>query len=252
MYLFRRHPLKGSKVWDLDPLKDDRLSMGEKAVFIEDPNNPINRVKPEQLRKWDIFWGDPAKLPYTIAGPYLADLFKRAFVDGLHNPMLRPIANEWETALLKTVDLIQPCNNPNCSEKWYVFDNTTRPKCPFCGTPHKGSLPIADLYYNSGKNIWKPENHRIMIYHNQYLFKWHVSRKVLRNENLTAEDKKPVGYFTIHQNKWVLVNLSLKNMKDVSLNKEIPINTMVELTHEKKIMLNDEEGSRLLYITLLN
>lgn len=91
-----------------------------------------------------------------------------------------------------------------------------------------------------------------MIYHNQYLFKWHVSRKVLRNENLTAEDKKPVGYFTIHQNKWVLVNLSLKNMKDVSLNKEIPINTMVELTHEKKIMLNDEEGSRLLYITLLN
>lgn len=252
MYLFRRHPLKGSKVWDLDAAKDDLLSMGEKAVFIEDPNNPINRVKPDQLRKWDIFWGDPAKLPYTIAGPYLADLFKRAFVDGLHNPMLRPIANEWETALLKTVDLIQPCNNPNCSEKWYVFDNTTHPKCPFCGTPHKGSLPIADLYYNSGKNIWKPENHRIMIYHNQYLFKWHVSRKVLRNENLTAEDKKPVGYFTIHQNKWVLVNLSLKNMKDVSLNKEVPINTMVELTSEKKIMLADEEGCRLLYITLLN
>ena len=107
-------------------------------------------------------------------------------------------------------------------------------------------------YYNSGKNIWKPENHRIMIYHNQYLFKWHVSRKVLRNENLTDEDKKPVGYFTIYKDKWVLVNQSLRKMKDLTLNKDIPINSMVELTNEKKIMLSDEEGCRLLYITLLN
>lgn len=252
MYLLRRHPLKGSKVWDLDTAKDDLLSMGEKAVFIEDPTNNINRVKAEQLRKWDVLWGDPAKLPYTIVGPYLSDLFKRAFVDGLHNPILRPIANEWETALLKTVDLIQPCSNPNCNEKWYVFDNSTNPKCPFCGTPHKGSLPIADLYYNAGKNVWKPENHRLMVYHNQYLFKWHASKKVLRNENLTDEDKKPVGYFTLYQDKWVLVNQGLPKMKDLTLNKTIPINSMVELCHEKKIMLSDEEGGRILYITLLN
>ena len=91
-----------------------------------------------------------------------------------------------------------------------------------------------------------------MIYHNQYLFKWHVSRKVLRNENLTDEDKKPVGYFTIYKDKWVLVNQSLRKMKDLTLNKDIPINSMVELTNEKKIMLSDEEGCRLLYITLLN
>lgn len=91
-----------------------------------------------------------------------------------------------------------------------------------------------------------------MIYHNQYLFKWHVSRKVLRNENLTDDDKKPVGYFTIYKDKWVLVNQSLRKMKDLTLNKDIPINSMVELTNEKKIMLSDEEGSRLLYITLLN
>ena len=91
-----------------------------------------------------------------------------------------------------------------------------------------------------------------MIYHNQYLFKWHVSRKVLRNENLTDEDKKPVGYFTIYKDKWVLVNQSLRKMKDLTRNKDIPINSMVELTNEKKIMLSDEEGCRLLYITLLN
>lgn len=252
MYLLRRHPLKGGKIWDLDTMKDDLLSMGEKAIFVEHPTDETNRVKLDHLKKWDAFWGDPKKIPYTATGPYLSELFKRAFVDGLHNPILRPIANEWETALMKTVDLIQPCNNPSCNEKWYVFDNSNTPKCPFCGTPHSGTLPILDLYYKFKDDVWKPENHRLMVYHNQYLFKWHVSKKVIRNENLTAEDKKPVGYFTFHQGKWVLVNQSLPSMKDVTEGKEIPPNTMVELTEGKKILLSNEEGGRLIYVTLAN
>lgn len=252
MYLLRRHPLRGGKIWDLDSEKDELMAMGEKATFTEHPTDNINRVKTQHLRKWDAFWGNPEKLPYTITGPYLSDLFKRAFVDGLHNPIARPIANEWETALLKTVDLIQPCSNPNCDEKWYVFDNTSKPKCPFCGTPHQGSLPIADLYFKFKDDIWKPENHRLMVYHNQYLFKWHVSRNVIRNESLTDADKKPVGYFTFHQGKWVLVNQNLQGMKDLNENKEIPINSMVELTNGKKILLSNKEGGRLLYITLTN
>lgn len=252
MYLLRRHPLRGGKIWDLDSERDEVLSMGEKAVFIEHPTDKINRVKVDHLKKWNLFWGDPDKIPYTVTGPYLSGLFKRAFVDGLHNPILRPIANEWETALLKTVDLIQPCSNANCDEKWYVFDNTSKPKCPFCGTLHKGTLPLIDLYYKFKENVWKPENHRLMVYHNQYLFKWHVSKKVIRNESLTATDKKPVGYFTFFQNKWVLVNQSLPNMKDVTENKAIPVNSMVELTDGKKIMLSDEESGRLMYVTLTN
>lgn len=252
MYLLRRHPLRGGKIWDLESEKDEVLSMGEKAVFIEHPADKINRVKKDHLKKWNLFWGDPAKIPYAVTGPYLSGLFKRAFVDGLHHPILRPIANEWETALLKTVDLIQPCSNENCDEKWYVFDNTSKPVCPFCGTPHKGTLPVIDLYYKFKENVWKPENHRLMVYHNQYLFKWHVSKKIIRNESLTATDKKPVGYFTFFQNKWVLVNQSLPNMKDVTENKAVPVNSMVELTDGKKIILSDEEGGRLMYVTLIN
>lgn len=252
MYLFRRHPLRGGKIWDLDSEKDELFAMGEKAIFVEHPNDHTNRVKVDHLKKWDINWGDPKKIPFTIVGPYLTDLFKRAFIDGLHNPILRPIANEWETALLKTVDLIQPCQNPSCDEKWYVFDNTANPKCPFCGTAHKGTLPVIDLYYKFKDEVWKPEGHRLMAYHNQYLFKWHVSRHVIRNENLTTEDKKPVGYFTFYQNKWVLVNQTLNGMKDLTDKKDIPINSMVELTDGKKILLSNEEGGRLLYITLTN
>ncbi|BAV05945.1 Protein kinase domain-containing protein [Filimonas lacunae] len=252
MYLLRRHPLRGSKIWDQDAEKDELMAMGEKALFVENPANKTNRVKADQLRKWDTFWGNPDKIPYTITGPYLTELFKRAFIDGLHNPMLRPIANEWETALLKTVDLIQPCSNTTCDEKWYVFDNTAKPTCPFCGTAHKGTLPVVDLYYKFKNDIWKPEGHRLMVYHNQYLFKWHVSKKIIRNESLTAEDKKPVGYFAIYHKKWVLVNQSLDGMKDLTENKDIPRNAMVELISGKKILLSNEEGGRLLYITITN
>jgi hypothetical protein len=252
MYLLRRHPLRGGKIWDLDSEKDEIISMGEKALFVEHPTDSSNKVRTEYLKKWDSFWGDPNKIPYTVTGPYLSELFKKAFIDGLHDPIKRPLATEWETALLKTVDLIQPCQNPECNEKWYVFDNTQTPRCPFCGTSHKGTLPVLDLYFKYDDEVWKPENHRLMVYHNQYLFKWHVSRKVIRNESLTAEDKNPVGYFTFYQDKWVLVNQTLTSMKDLSEQKEVPPNSMVELTEGKKILLSNEEGGRIIYVTMAN
>lgn len=252
MMLLHRHPLKGSKVHDLDTEKDDLLSMGEKALFIEHPTDKSNRPKLNQVSKWEQYWADVDKLPYKITGPYLKALFDRAFIDGLHNPMSRPTANEWETALLKTTDLMQPCLNSNCEQKWYVFDNTNTPKCPFCGTSHQGTLPVLDFYINGGRNNWRLENHRLMVYNNQYLFQWHVTQKVIRSEKLTAEQKKPVGYFTFHNNKWVLVNQTLTSLVDKTENKDIPIGTMVELTHGKQLLLSKEEGGRVVVITLAN
>lgn len=252
MYLLHRHPLKGGKVHDLDTEKDDLLSMGEKALFIEHPTDKSNRIKIDQVKKWDKYWADINQLPYTITGPYLKILFDRAFMDGLHNPMQRPTANEWEEALLKTTDLIQPCSNLLCEQKWYVFDNTNTPKCPFCGTKHQGTLPILDLYYQFKPTVWKPENHRLMVYNNQYLFQWHVNRNILRNEKLTTEQKVPVGYFTFYNNKWVFVNQKLTSLKDVTEGKEIGINEMVELTDGKKLLLSKEDGGRLVLITMAN
>lgn len=252
MYLLHRHPLKGGKVHDLDTEKDDLLCMGEKALFIEHPTDKSNRPKMNQVSKWDTYWADVTKLPYTIAGPYLKALFDKAFIDGLHNPMQRPTAEEWEIGVLKTTDLIQPCSNPSCEQKWYVFDNTNNPKCPFCGTPHKGTLPVLDFYYQFKPTVWKPENHRLMVYSNQYLFQWHVNRNVARNEKLTVEQKVPVGYFTFHNNKWVLVNQKLTSLKDLTEDKVIGINEMVELTDGKKILLSKEDGGRVIIITMAN
>ncbi|WP_291151761.1 helix-hairpin-helix domain-containing protein [Flavobacterium sp. UBA7680] len=252
MYLLHRHPLKGGKVHDLDTEKDDLLSMGEKALFIEHPTDKSNRPKLHQVSKWDHYWADVNKLPYTITGPYLKPLFDRAFIDGLHNPMQRPTAEEWEIALLKTTDLIQVCSNSNCEQKWYVFDNTNTPRCPFCGTNHQGTLPVLDLYFQFKESVWKPENHRLMVYKDQYLFQWHVNRNIIRNERLTPAQKVPVGYFTFHNNKWVFVNQKLTSLVDKSEDKEIAIGEMVELTDGKKLLLSKEDGGRVVVVTMAN
>ncbi len=252
MYLLYRHPLKGGKINSMDTEKDDLLSMGEKALFIEHISDASNRVKVDQLSKWSLPWADPGKLPYSITGPYLKTLFDQAFVAGLHNPNARPNADTWEHALLKTTDLMQPCANKLCEQKWFVFDNTTSPKCPFCGTHIKGTLPVLDLYYQFKPAVWKPENHRLMTYNNQYLFQWHVNRHIVRSERLSAEQKVPVGYFTFHDGKWVFVNQKLAFLKDLTEDKEVAIGTMVEITDGKKLLLSGEEGGRIVIVTMAN
>ncbi len=252
MYLLYRHPLKGGKVNALDTEQDDLLSMGEKALFIEHPTDASNRPKLAQLSKSALPWADTSKIPYTVTGPYLKKLFDEAFITGLHNPNLRPNADTWEQALLKTTDLMQPCNNKKCDQQWFVFDNTASPKCPFCGTSVTGTVPVLDLYYQFKPTVWQPENHRLMVYNNQYLFQWHTNRNTIRNERLTAEQKMPVGYFTFFKNKWVLVNQKLAALKDLTNDKVIPIGAMMEITDGKKILLSDEEGGRVAMVTIAN
>ncbi|MBF0239046.1 MAG: kinase [SAR324 cluster bacterium] len=259
MYLLYRHPLKGRKVHDLDDTdRDEFLAMGEKALFIEDPSDHSNRYdwkwverNEENNAKYYAPWMNLDIIPYTVLGPYLSPLVKQAFVTGLHSPHQRPSADDWETALVKTVDLMQPCQNKSCSQQWYVFDNTTKPRCPFCGTPFNGQLPILN-FYSRKKDSYNPDNYRLMVYHNQYLYPWHVNRNVFPNERLNDSQKKPVGYFSFHQGNWCFVNQTLSAMNDLTEKKDIPINSMVMLKEGKQLLLSPEEGGRLVYIQLLN
>ena len=251
MYLLNRHPLRGGKVWDIDPAKDEAMSMGEKALFIEHPTDKTNRVKPQELDKSQLPQGDPTKLPYTICGPYLKKLFDRAFIDGLHNPLARPSAAEWEDALVKTCDLVQPCQNPKCEAHWYVFDNTTKPKCPFCGQEYKGQLPILNFYYAPSHGKYMSENYRLMVYDKQTLYKWHSNNLVSANEKTSAEDKKPVGDFHFHNGQWILINRRLPDMYDATDKKPIAIGGYVPLTDGRQILLDKGQGGRLIVVQLI-
>ncbi|MFA6780478.1 MAG: lipopolysaccharide kinase InaA family protein, partial [Paludibacteraceae bacterium] len=252
MYLLNRHPLRGGKVNDLDAAKDEELSMGKMALFVEHPTDKSNRPKIQSLAPSELPQGDVTKLPYTICGPYLKTLFDKAFIDGLHNPAKRPTADEWEQALVKTTDLMQPCQNPNCKEKWFVFDNTRKPKCPFCGMEYHGQLPVLNFYYSPKQGVFKPENYRLMVYDKQTLYMWHVNNKIAPNEKTREEDKKPVGDFHFYNNHWILINRRLDNLWDNDLNKKIEVGQYVELTEGKKILLGKNEGDRLIIVQLVN
>jgi hypothetical protein len=128
------------------------------------------------------------------------------FIDGLHDPSKRPTADEWESALVKTVDLIQPCQNKDCDQKWYVFNGKTKPVCPYCGTPYKGKLPILNLYSSRKAGTFRPDDHRLMVWSGQSLYAWHVNRLIAPNERTSDEQKKRVGYFVFHNDQWWLVN----------------------------------------------
>ncbi|MFM2375820.1 MAG: hypothetical protein RLZZ165_917 [Bacteroidota bacterium] len=254
MYLLYRHPLRGSKVHDMEPGKDEELSMGKNALFVEHPTDRSNRIKLDQCKPSELPWKDTGKIPYTICGPYLKELFDRAFIEGLHDPAKRPTANDWEQALVKTNDLVQPCHNPRCIQKWYVFDNTMSPKCPFCDTPYKGKLPVLNLYSSRSGGKFLPDNHRLMVYSDQYIYEWHMLRTVFPNERLSAEQKKPVGYFSFHQGKWILVNQRMPELmlikgdvKDV-----IEIGKMVELTDGAQLLLSRKDGGRLAVVQMVD
>ncbi|MFA5431857.1 MAG: lipopolysaccharide kinase InaA family protein [Candidatus Paceibacterota bacterium] len=251
MYLLYRHPLRGGKVNDLDSTKDEELSMGSKALFIEHPTDKSNKVKVDQLHPNQLPQADPNKIPYTVCGPYLKELFNKAFIDGLHNPDLRPTADEWELALLKTIDLMQPCQNPTCWYKWFVFDNSTKPKCPFCGTEYKGQLPVLNFYYSPKIGVFRSENYRLMVYNKQLLYMWHVNRFVSANEKTTPEQKIPVGDFHFHNGKWILINRRLTSMYDKDIDRKIEFGEAVELIEGKKFLLSTENGGRLIIVQLV-
>lgn len=255
MYLLYRHPLRGRKVFDVDDVnRDESLRMGSKALFIEHPSDTSNRPGPNELQEAFLPWADPSLVSYKVAGPYLSELFEKAFVDGLHNPAARPAADAWEMALVKTVDLIQPCSNQSCEQQWYVFDNKKAPRCPFCQTPYNGPLPVLNLYSSRGKGNLRPDNHRLMVYHNQHLFQWHVNRKVVPGERLTTEQCTPAGYFQLHRGKWYLVNQTLTKMAEVDesgTKSPVAIGSRVELSDNKRILLSDEDGGRLVHVQLV-
>jgi serine/threonine protein kinase len=256
MYLLYRHPLKGGNYFGpIDTEKEVELMMGEQALFIEHPtdkkNQNFKREYGDDLKKLAP-WTELDKTPYTITGPYLKGLFEQAFINGLHNPAERPPAVMWEDALIKTNDLKLECSNKQCNQRWFIYNNTKVTECPFCGTRYNHSIPVLDFYYQSNPGIWKPENQRLVIYNNSTLHQWHTNRNVIRNEKLTAADKIQVGYFSFFNNDWVLVNQKLNSLKDTTENTPIPVGTMVKITEGKRLLLSNDEGGRLVIISIAN
>jgi serine/threonine protein kinase len=255
-YIFHRHPLRGKKVYSKDTVEQEFLEMGEKALFVENAADNSNRIQVQANDKDFLPWIDTGKLPYTVVGPYLKELFEQAFVSGLHNPPERPSADDWEEALVKTTDLLQKCPNPNCVKKWYIFDKQRKiSKCPYCGESISGTVPVLDFFSTHDGQNYRKENSYLVVLSGNYFYPWHVYRTIFPNEKLNEEDKKPVGYFSFYNNKWLFVNLTLATMYVIKTNdvrEQIKPNQAVELVHDYRLLFSVEKTGRLARVSLYN
>jgi hypothetical protein len=133
-----------------------------------------------------------------------------------------------------------------------VFDNSTQPKCPFCGTPFTGKLPILNLYSSKREGNFRPDNHRLMVWTGQSLYGWHANSLVAPNERLTDTQKKRVGYFVLHQDVWWLVNEGLPDLMDVTHKTAIAIGDQVALVDGLQLLLERGDGGRLVVVQMID
>ncbi len=234
-YLLRRHPLRGPKVNGSTTEEDELLSMGSKALFIEHPTDASNRV------------GDLA-VGYRQLGPYLPALFQRAFIDGLHNPQARPGAGEWERDLERSRDLLLPCGNSACEEKWFLLGDDA-PRCSWCGWEQQEPAPVLEFYYSPGgrKGQYRPEGRRLATYDQQRLYRWHAFRNVHPGEGV---DSQVMAFIVRRQSQWLLVNRGLNGLVSPT-GQPVAIGQACELHDGDEVLLSPEEHGRLVTVTMV-
>lgn len=233
-YLLGRHPMRGPKVNSTASAEEDeRMSMGAGAVWIENPKDTSNR--PRNLG-----------VPYTALGPYLAPLFERAFIGGLHHPLERPGADEWERALIKTSDLLLPCPNKSCPGGWFVFGDTA-PRCPWCGTVKNGSFPVLNFYRSGKTGQFLSERHKLVVWHHSRLYKWHAFDNQFAGE---GADRTPQAYFAEQNGQWWMVNQGQEAMSITGAG-SIPPGAGTQLQDGQQIQLSKAEHGRLAVVQMV-
>jgi hypothetical protein len=207
--------------------------MGPKALFIEHPKDHSNRPK-------------SLGVTYDCLGPDLGELFRKAFVKGLHAPNERPSARDWERALITTWDSLFPCPNPSCTHKWFVFYNPKNPVCPFCGARVSGSIPLLRLRKESKPGQWTLDK-TLVIYNGNCLFKWHSLDNVFPDENA---DRTPQGDCVFRDGRWFFINKNLLSLTSPGGNR-VPPNVGVELKDGAQIRLSQESHGRMAEVEIV-
>ncbi|MDR1658142.1 MAG: kinase [Deltaproteobacteria bacterium] len=250
--LLHRHPLRGSKIHSADLSENEAMLLGSKALFIENPDNNSNRLLFSADDKDNMPWFDTATISVSVLGPHLKSLFAYAFIDGLKDPKLRPTADEWEKALVKTVDLLQPCGNPKCSMKWYVFQKPPKSVCPYCGEKFQGKMLVLDFYSTVDEKKYTSDNHQLVVSNNKYIYPWHADASIFPNEFLDSQKRKPVGYFSYDQKKgWYFVNQTLESMEKVfesNQKEKVGPGEAIKIFDEQKLILKTGPSGRLVQV----
>lgn len=119
------HPLEGKRSLTpvLTPQLQERL-YGSEAVFIMDPDNPVNGPDPVIHKNVLTVW------PFLPA--FIRDMFLRCFSkEGLYTPARRPAEVEWTRELMRFFSCIVPCS---CGNEVFLTGLSGN-RCDRCGKP---------------------------------------------------------------------------------------------------------------------
>lgn len=212
LWLLRWHPLLGDKIHSSDPNLDEELRFGKEALYIEHPTDFSNRARGQ-------------KYTSRLLGRDWYDLFKRAFVEGLHTPSLRPQPNEWQHALWRLADRIVPCANPACDWRGLVGTPTRGLACPCCGqrVQQPQNLPFVYLMRHRGDrdpdhyNLDLTAAHYVVGWPGRTLHAWHEkpSDSPLPKDPTHMPDisTKAVFDYDPRKDQWHLINVAMPNAR---------------------------------------
>lgn len=272
-WLLYRHPLRGPKHHADDPETDDRLLLGERALYIEHPDDPSNR---------------PRKLQFTadeLLTPRMADLFREAFVDGLHAPYKRPMPGRWEEALIELLDAVVPCPNGACEVQFFVAHEARPLRCPVChaDTSFPARIPFLRLYAPLGgrASASVPDSPGATAYGDEGrypryvagwperpLYGWHADPTVhpVPSASGAPPDTRPRALlrYDAGDGSWYLENLSLPHLRataaaGVPLGTvlagdvewlDVPVGARVELRQGTALLLGREGRGRMACVEL--
>ena len=266
-WLLFRHPLRGPKHHANDPDADERLMLGERALYIEHPGDHSNR---------------PRRLQFTadeMLTPRLADLFREAFVDGLHAPYKRPVPSRWEEALIELFDAVVPCPNGACEVKFFVAHDARPLRCPLCHTyadfparipflklhaPLAGSDTASGTFYgNEGRYP-----RYVVGWPERPLYAWHADPAIHPVPDATGAppDTRPraIVRYDASDSAWYLENLALTGLRATlgasgrasgalasdAAWVDVPRGARVELRHGASLLLGPEGRGRMAFVEL--
>lgn len=265
-WLLYRHPLRGPKHHAADADADERLMLGERALYIEHPDDHSNRPRKLQFSADDLLT------------PRMADLFREAFVDGLHAPYKRPVPSRWEEALIELLDTVVPCPNGACEVKFFVAHDAQPLRCPVCHTyadfparipflklqaPLAGASASGAMYGNESRYP-----RYIAGWPERPLYGWHADPAIRPVPDATGAppDTRPraIVRYDAGDGAWYLENLALPHLRvtaaaggkpsaALALDAawlDVPPGARVELRHGASLLLGPEGRGRMAFVEL--
>lgn len=240
--LVMRHPLKGPKQHDTDSERDDLLALGERALYIEDPEDRSNRPTGEFHGAW-------------LLGDEVEALMRRAFTTGLRIPTQRPLAAEWGDALVRMADQIIPCSNEACTGKAFVLLRDRPAVCPWCGTkvPRPRRVPVLKLYYGVGQpGHYQADKGRIVGWQGRTLHNWHVQTDMLERAAVKQEERNALAEIQYKQNTWIMTNMGIQGLRSAMNGtvRRIEVGQTIHLEHGQQLLLGGGHSARLALVSM--